>query len=237
MKRTDRISLAASLSSVFALAALTGCSETSGTASNTPGGSPAEDVAAPSATDEPTQSEPTQEAQAMSEMPAPETSAAGGVLAGLSMPMLDGTTQDLSAFAGKPVLVVNTASKCGYTPQYDALQAVHEKYADQGLVVVGFPSGDFGGQEFDSGEEIVEFCRINYGVTFPLAAKSSVKGASANPLFARLIAQPAPIGGDPKWNFTKFLISPEGEVVARYDSSVKPDSSEVTTRIESLLGS
>ncbi|MEO0513601.1 MAG: glutathione peroxidase [Planctomycetota bacterium] len=233
MKRTDAWLRLGSVAG-FALASLVGCSETSTTAADeapAEGGVAAADGTTDGAGDG--AGETTNEGMAMTDT----ASAAGeGVLAGLTIEMLDGTTADLAEFAGRPVLVVNTASKCGYTPQYDQLQAVHEKYAEQGLVVLGFPSGDFGGQEYDSAEEIGEFCRVRYGVTFPLAAKSSVKGDAANPLFARLISQPEPIGGDPKWNFTKFLVSPEGEVVARYGSSTKPDSAEVTEKIESLLG-
>jgi len=149
---------------------------------------------------------------------------------------LDGGTLDLGSFRGRPMLLVNTASKCGYTPQYEGLQTLHERYADRGLVVVGFPSPDFGGQEFDSADEIRTFCTLNFGVTFPLSERVHVRGDQAIPLFAELTRDtPEGIRGDIKWNFTKFLIGPDGRPVARFESGVEPTSDAVVSAIETLL--
>ena len=149
---------------------------------------------------------------------------------------LDGGSLDLGAFRGRPMLLVNTASKCGYTPQYEGLQELHERYGDRGLVVVGFPSPDFGGQEFDTAEEIRGFCTLNFGVTFPLSERVHVRGDQAIPLFAELTRDtPDGIRGDIKWNFTKFLVGPDGRVVARFESSVEPTSDEIVSAVEALL--
>jgi len=149
---------------------------------------------------------------------------------------LDGGTLDLGSFRGRPMLLVNTASKCGYTPQYEGLQALHERYADRGLVVVGFPSPDFGGQEFDTADEIRSFCTLNFGVTFPLSERVHVRGDQAIPLFAELTREtPEGIRGDIKWNFTKFLIGPDGRPVARFESGVEPTSDEIVSAVEALL--
>jgi glutathione peroxidase len=149
---------------------------------------------------------------------------------------LDGGTLDLGSFRGRPMLLVNTASKCGYTPQYEGLQELHERYGDRGLIVVGFPSPDFGGQEFDTAEEIRGFCTLNFGVTFPLSERVHVRGGDAIPLFAELTRDtPEGIRGDIKWNFTKFLVGPDGRVVARFESGVEPTSDEIVSAIEALL--
>lgn len=147
---------------------------------------------------------------------------------------IDGDTTDLAAFDGKVVLVVNTASKCGYTPQYAGLEELYRKYKDSGLVIVGFPANNFGGQEPGTNEEIASFCSVNYGVTFPMMAKVSVKGEDKHPLFVQL-TEKAGIPGEIKWNFSKFLIDRHGELVARYESAVKPTSEEITSAIEKLL--
>lgn len=159
-----------------------------------------------------------------------------GVFAGLSMERLDGEPESLEAYQGQVVLVVNTASKCGFTRQYDGLQELYETYRDRGFVVLGFPANDFGAQEPGDAFEIAEFCRINYGVSFPMFAKTSVVGESSNPLYARFRELPEPLGGEPKWNFTKFLVGPDGQVVERFEPSDEPMSEEVTARVESLLG-
>ncbi len=151
---------------------------------------------------------------------------------------LDGGTLDLGSFRGRPMLLVNTASKCGYTPQYEGLQALHERFADRGLVVVGFPSPDFGGQEFDSADEIRSFCTLNFGVTFPLSERVHVRGDRAIPLFAELTRDtPEGIRGDIRWNFTKFLVGPDGRPVARFESAVEPTSDEIVSAVEALLPS
>lgn len=149
---------------------------------------------------------------------------------------ITGEKQDLADYAGKALLIVNTASQCGYTKQYSDLQALWERYRDQGLVVMGFPSNDYGDQEPGTGEEIQNFCQRNYGVTFPLFAKSHAKGQEKAPLFKLLTEQsPEPFRGEIRWNFTKFLLDPKGEVVGRWDSKVKPMAPEVTRAIEQAL--
>jgi len=161
---------------------------------------------------------------------------AGEVIVDDVITTLDGGTLDLGSFRGRPMLLVNTASKCGYTPQYEGLQELHERYGDRGLVVVGFPSPDFGGQEFDTAEEIRGFCTLNFGVTFPLSERVHVRGGDAIPLFAELTRDtPEGIRGDIKWNFTKFLVGPDGRVVARFESGVEPTSDEIVSAIETLL--
>ncbi|PSV27899.1 MULTISPECIES: glutathione peroxidase [unclassified Photobacterium] len=136
---------------------------------------------------------------------------------------LSGEALSLSAFEGKVILVVNTASKCGFTPQYEALQALYEKYRDQGLVILGFPCNQFGGQEPGTESQIKQECLINYGVTFPMFSKVDVKGRDAEPVFSYLVKQlPGLLGNDIKWNFTKFLISREGEPMKRYAPTTKP---------------
>lgn len=148
----------------------------------------------------------------------------------MALTLNDGTATTLQELGGKAVLVVNVASQCGFTKQYDALEALHAKFHD--LTVLGVPCNQFGGQEPGSGEEIAEFCRKNFGVTFPLAAKTEVNGPTAHPLFAALTNQ----GADPvKWNFEKFLISADGVVLARFDSPVAPDSAELLAAVESAL--
>ena len=151
----------------------------------------------------------------------------------LSVKRLDGTEESLSAYAGKVLLVVNTASECGYTPQYESLQAVHAKYAARGFSVLGFPSNDFGAQEPGSNQEIAEFCRLTYGVQFPMFAKTTVVGTHASPLYAQLARA---TGEVPQWNFHKYLIDRSGTRVLSFGSRVKPDDRELLARIEEFLG-
>jgi glutathione peroxidase len=141
----------------------------------------------------------------------------------------------LGAYQGKVLLVVNVASKCGFTPQYTALQAVYEKYKDKGLVVLGFPCNQFGGQEPGSNEEIKLFCSTKYNVTFPLFDKIDVNGPNRAPLYTTLAGSDSPFPGDIKWNFTKFLIGRDGTILKRFDSKTTPDSPEVTAAIETAL--
>jgi glutathione peroxidase len=137
---------------------------------------------------------------------------------------IDGQDIDLSSYAGQVVLVVNTASECGLTPQFEGLQALHEQYADQGLVVLGFPCDQFGNQEPGDDEQIVGFCQRNYGVTFPMFSKIEVNGDGAHPLFKWLREQKSGLLGDKlKWNFTKFLIGKDGQVIERYAPTTKPE--------------
>jgi glutathione peroxidase len=144
---------------------------------------------------------------------------------------IDGKDVALKTYAGKAVLVVNVASQCGYTPQYAGLQELHEKMAAKGLVVLGVPCNDFGGQEPDDEKAIKVFCTENYKVTFPMTSKVSIKGDSKHPLFALLTQN----GGDVGWNFEKFLIGKDGKVLKRFGSDVEPNSPELLQAIEEAL--
>jgi len=150
---------------------------------------------------------------------------------------IDGQPTPLSNFKGKVVLLVNVASRCGYTPQYSALESIYEKYKGQGFVVIGIPANNFGGQEPGSNQEIKTFCTRKYNVTFPMMSKVSVKGADITPLYRFLTDKTThpKTGGEIGWNFTKFLVGPDGEVVARFDSEVEPDSKPVAAAIEKAL--
>ncbi len=145
-----------------------------------------------------------------------------------------GTEKSLQDYAGNVLLIVNLASYCGYTPQYAGLQKLHETYGAKGLKVLGFPCNDFGGQEPGSNAEIAQFCTRNYGVTFELFDKVHAKGAEQHPLYMYLTNAVIP-AGDVSWNFEKFLVSKQGEVLARYRSSVKPDAPELIGAIEQAL--
>ena len=155
-------------------------------------------------------------------------------LADFTLTTIDGAEKKLSEFAGKPVLVVNVASKCGFTPQYTGLEALHEKYAAQGLVVAGVPSNDFGAQEPGTEAEIQSFCTTNYGVKFPMFAKVAVLGDAKHPLYQWLTTSGSKTG-DVKWNFEKFLIGKDGHVAGRFSSRVAPDSPELIAAIEAEL--
>jgi glutathione peroxidase len=152
------------------------------------------------------------------------------------LPNIDGKPMPLANFKGKVILVVNVASQCGFTPQYSALEAVYEKYKDQGFVIVGFPANNFGQQEPGTNEEIKTFCSRKYSVTFPLYSKVSVKGDNQTPLYQYLTKDTPPsIAGDIKWNFTKFLVDRNGNVVQRFEPKVTPDSPAVVSAVEKLL--
>lgn len=149
---------------------------------------------------------------------------------------IDGKPTPLADYKGKVVLIVNVASQCGYTPQYSALESIYEKYKDRGFVILGFPANNFGAQEPGTNEEIKTFCTRKYNVTFPMYAKISVKGADKAPLYTYLTEQTGPsISGEIKWNFTKFLVDRNGNVVQRFEPAVTPDSKEITGGIEKLL--
>lgn len=153
------------------------------------------------------------------------------------MKNIDGKDVKLKKYKGDVLLIVNTASKCGYTPQYESLQAVYDKYKSQGLEILGFPTNNFGGQEPGTNEEIKEFCTTKYKVTFPMFAKISVKGDDQHELYKYLTGKdtnPA-FAGDITWNFNKFLVDRKGNVVARFTSKDKPDGETVTTAIEKYL--
>jgi glutathione peroxidase len=148
---------------------------------------------------------------------------------------LGGGEESLSEYAGKVVLVVNTASKCGFTPQYEGLEKLYEKYADQGLVVLGFPCNQFGSQEPGGAEEIGAFCEKNYGVSFPMFDKVDVNGDDAHPLYTWLRSEKSGVlGSKIKWNFTKFLIGRDGKVIRRFGSTTTPD--KLSGDIEAALG-
>jgi glutathione peroxidase len=168
---------------------------------------------------------------------------------------IDGTDASLGDYQGDVLLVVNVASKCGFTPQYEALEAVHERFRDQGFTVLGFPANDFGGQEPGTNEEISEFCSTTFGVQFPMFSKIAVTGEDKHPLYAELTSAMPGAEGDKEslrknfrgygmtptedpdvlWNFEKFLISRNGEVVARFAPNITPDDERVTSAIESQL--
>jgi glutathione peroxidase len=148
---------------------------------------------------------------------------------------IDGKDTTLKAYKGKVVLIVNVASKCGLTPQYKALEAVHEKYKDKGFAVLGFPCNQFGGQEPGTNEEIKEFCSSKYHVTFPLFDKIDVNGPKRHPLYKELAGTQSPYPGDIEWNFGKFLIGRDGKIIKRFSPKTTPDSTEVTEAIEAAL--
>jgi glutathione peroxidase len=154
-----------------------------------------------------------------------------------TLTLLDGSDTTLDAYSGQVLLIVNVASQCGFTRQYAGLEALHERYRDRGLTVIGVPCNQFGEQEPGTAEEIAEFCQVNFGVTFPLLAKTDVNGPDRHPLFARLteVADATGKGGDVTWNFEKFLVSPQGEVVGRFRSKVEPDDPELVAAIEAVL--
>jgi glutathione peroxidase len=152
-----------------------------------------------------------------------------------SLPRIDGKPESLSAYRGKVLMLVNVASKCGNTPQYEGLESLYEEYRDRGFVVLGFPANDFGRQEPGTNEEIAEYCRATWGVEFPMFEKISVRGEDQHPLYAFLTSQPAPIGGEIRWNFQKFLVDREGRVVERIAPGTQPRDAEVVRRIEALL--
>ena len=174
----------------------------------------------------------------------PKAGASDGVGKGTAKSVYDFTLKNskgqdvkLSEFRGQVVMLVNVASKCGYTPQYDGLQKIYERYKAQGFTVLGFPANNFGAQEPGSDEEIQEFCRINYGVTFPVFSKISVKGDDKHPLYKYLTERETnpEFAGEIKWNFNKFLVGRDGRIVARFDSADKPEDAKVTQAIESAL--
>jgi len=148
---------------------------------------------------------------------------------------IDGKPTNLAAYAGKVILMVNVASRCGNTPQYKQMEEVYAKYKDQGLVVLGFPCNDFGAQEPGSNAEILEFCTKKYAVTFPMFDKLHVKGPDQHPLYAALTGKDGPFPGDVKWNFGKFLIGRDGTPIMRIEPKTKPDDTKVIAAIEAAL--
>ena len=177
----------------------------------------------------------------VSALPAQAQQASAAVAAPASCPAIlkqnfkrlqDDAPQDLCQYAGKVILVVNTASYCGYTKQYEGLEKLYAKYSPRGLVVLGFPSNDFGKQEPGSAKEIADFCFNTYGVKFPMFAKSSVTGNDANPFHAQLTKA---TGQAPKWNFTKYLIDRQGKVIEHFPSKVTPEDPALVAKVEAAL--
>jgi glutathione peroxidase len=148
---------------------------------------------------------------------------------------IDGAPTPLSSFRGKVVLLVNVASKCGYTPQYAGLEKLYEKYKDKGFVIVGVPANNFGSQEPGTNEEIKTFCSRTYNVSFPMMSKVSVKGADKTPLYQFLTDASARTGGEIKWNFTKFLVDKNGNVINRFESAITPESADLVKAVEQAL--
>ena len=155
----------------------------------------------------------------------------------IDLQTLSGDAATLGEFAGPTILVVNVASQCGLTPQYAGLQRLYEQFADRGLVVAGFPCNQFGGQEPGTPEEISEFCSVNYSVTFPMFAKIDVNGPDRHPLYTELteVTDAEGKAGDIQWNFEKFLVGPDGKVLARFRPLTEPDAPEVVSAIEASL--
>lgn len=164
-----------------------------------------------------------------------QTIAHAGSLHDIKLKDIDGKDTTLAAYKGKAVLIVNVASKCGYTKQYTGLEATYQKFKDKGFVILGFPCNQFGGQEPGSNEEIKQFCSSKFNVTFPLFDKVEVNGVNRHPLYVALAGKDSAFPGDIKWNFNKFLISKEGKILGRYDSKVAPESEELTKAIEAAL--
>jgi len=152
-----------------------------------------------------------------------------------SFTAIDGKPLPLSTFAGKVLLVVNTASECGYTPQYEGLEALWQAGKDKGLVVLGVPCNDFGGQEPGASEQIATFCKVNYGVTFPLTEKVAVKGANAHPFF-KWAGEQAGALGRPKWNFHKYLIGREGQFIDWFSTATTPMGPKIRKAVDAALG-
>ncbi len=165
---------------------------------------------------------------------APSVNAAGtcGGVLGRTMTTIDDKPRSLCEYAGKVVLVVNTASQCGFTPQYEGLEALHRKYRSKGLVVLGFPSNDFGGQEPGNNKQIAEFCVNQYAIEFPMFAKVRVRGSGTTPLYADLAKAS---GSAPQWNFHKYLVGRDGKSVRSFESAVEPGDPRLITAIEALL--
>lgn len=151
-----------------------------------------------------------------------------------TMKNIDGEDVNLADYKGKALLIVNTASRCGYTSQYAGLEQLYQQYKDRGFVILAFPANNFMGQEPGTDAQIKDFCLLKYKTTFPVFAKSSVKGADMSPLYAYLTAQPG-FEGPIKWNFNKFLVSPDGKVVARFDSAVLPSAPELVVELQKIL--
>lgn len=162
---------------------------------------------------------------------------AGDSLYTIPLKDIDRKPTSLKTYAGKVLLIVNVASKCGYTPQYEGLEALYAKYKDKGFVVLGFPCNQFGGQEPGTDAQIKQFCSSKYAVTFPLFDKIEVNGPHRDPLYVLLAGKGSPYPGNIRWNFTKFLIGRDGKILRRFDSKVKPESPDLVKAVETALDS
>jgi glutathione peroxidase len=162
-------------------------------------------------------------------------SAADPYVLGYTMNRIDGTSESLDSYKGKVILIVNVASKCGLTKQYSALEKLYDDKKEQGFVILAFPANNFLGQEPGTNEEIAAFCSGKFDVSFPLFEKVSVKGDDACELYKQLTALAPPLGGEPEWNFTKFLVDREGNVVARFHPKTTPDAKELVSKVDELL--
>jgi glutathione peroxidase len=160
---------------------------------------------------------------------------AAGTIYDLPLKDIDGNATSLKSYQGKVLLIVNVASKCGYTPQYTPLEALYKQYKDQGIVVLGFPCNQFGNQEPGTSEEIKAFCSSKYRVTFPLFTKLEVNGANRHPLYELLAGPESPFPGNIKWNFTKFLVGRDGKILKRFESAVSPDAPELKEAVVAAL--
>ena len=159
----------------------------------------------------------------------------GGMIYDITATDIDNELRKLEEFAGKLLLIVNVASKCGFTGQYENLESLYQKYKDDGLVVLGFPCNQFGGQEPGTSEDIKSFCSLTYGVTFPMFEKIAVNGPNQHPLYSLLAGENSPVKGRIKWNFSKFLVGRDGKILERFGSMTNPESSKITKAIEAAL--
>jgi glutathione peroxidase len=200
--------------------------------------------AQPTKTDPSTKPAPSAPAKPADKQPATDSKGApkedSAYVLGFTMNRIDGTSEDLSKYKGKVIVMVNTASQCGYTPQYEGLEKLYEERKDAGLVILGFPANNFGAQEPGTNKDIAKFCTDNFKVSFPMFEKISVKGSDQHALYKKLTSQPAPIGGDPKWNFTKFVVDKSGKVVARFDAAKTDKKTDLEPallkKVDELLG-
>jgi len=193
---------------------------------------PAPQTPAPQATPQPEQPKTDEGTK-----PDVKTANTDAYVLGFTMQDIDGKDVDLAQYKGQVIMIVNVASKCGYTPQYVGLEKLFKEKSGKGFVILGFPANDFGEQEPGSNSDIKAFCSTKYNVTFPMFSKISVRGSERHPLYKKLAGQPKPLGGEgvPGWNFTKFLVDRNGNVVAKFDSKVKPDDPALVKKVDELL--
>jgi len=223
-----------SISAAVLIAVAGGISAEPANPGTQPAAPPASGTPAPVAPTAPEQDKPKTSEESK---PVVKTAAVDPYVLGFTMQDIDGKDVDLAQYKGQVVMIVNVASKCGYTPQYAGLEKLYKEKAGKGFVILGFPANDFGEQEPGTNSDIKAFCSTKYNVTFPMFAKISVRGSEQHPLFKKISSQPKPLGGEgvPGWNFTKFLVDREGNVVAKFDSKVKPDDPSLVKKVDELL--